>query len=39
MLGYALAKLRFRGKGLLMALVLATLMLPAGGDARSRSSC
>ena len=29
MLGYALAKLRFRGKGLLMALVLSTLMLPA----------
>lgn len=30
MLGYALAKLRFRGKGLLMALVLSTLMVPAG---------
>ncbi len=29
MLGYALAKLRFRGKGLLMGLVLSTLMLPA----------
>jgi len=29
MLGYALAKLRFRGKGVLMALVLSTLMLPA----------
>jgi multiple sugar transport system permease protein len=29
MLGYALAKLRFRGKGILMALVLSTLMLPA----------
>jgi multiple sugar transport system permease protein len=29
MLGYALAKLRFRGKGLIMALVLSTLMLPA----------
>ena len=29
MLGYALAKLRFRGKGLLMALVLSTLMVPA----------
>lgn len=28
MLGYALAKLRFIGKGTLMALVLATLMLP-----------
>ena len=34
MLGYALAKLRFRGKGLLMALVLSTLMLPA-----ARRSC
>ena len=30
MLGYALAKLRWRGKGLVMALVLSTLMLPAG---------
>lgn len=29
MLGYALAKLRFRGKGVLMGLVLSTLMLPA----------
>ena len=29
MLGYALAKLRFRGKGIIMALVLSTLMLPA----------
>jgi multiple sugar transport system permease protein len=29
MLGYALAKLRFRGKGILMALVLSTLMPPA----------
>jgi multiple sugar transport system permease protein len=29
MLGYALAKLHFRGKGLIMALVLSTLMLPA----------
>jgi multiple sugar transport system permease protein len=28
MLGYALAKLRFLGKGVLMGLVLATLMLP-----------
>ena len=28
MLGYALAKLRFSGKGVLMGLVLATLMLP-----------
>jgi len=28
MLGYALAKLRFRGKGLIMALVISTLMLP-----------
>ncbi len=28
MLGYALAKLRFAGKGVLMGLVLATLMLP-----------
>jgi len=28
MLGYALAKLRFRGKGLVMALVISTLMLP-----------
>lgn len=30
MLGYALAKLRWRGKRLVMALVLATLMVPAG---------
>lgn len=30
MLGYALAKLRWRGKGLVLALVLATLMVPAG---------
>ncbi len=30
MLGYALAKLRWHGKGLIMALVLATLMVPAG---------
>ena len=30
MLGYALAKLRWRGKGLVMGLVLATLMVPAG---------
>lgn len=30
MLGFALAKLRWRGKGLVMALVLSTLMLPAG---------
>ena len=30
MLGYALAKLRWRGKGLIMGLVLATLMVPAG---------
>lgn len=29
MLGYALAKLRFRGKRVLLLLVLATLMLPA----------
>jgi len=29
MLGYALAKLRWRGKGAVMGLVLATLMLPA----------
>ena len=28
MLGYALAKLRFRGKGVIMALVISTLMLP-----------
>jgi multiple sugar transport system permease protein len=30
MLGYALAKLQWRGKRLVMALVLATLMVPAG---------
>jgi multiple sugar transport system permease protein len=30
MLGYALAKLRWHGKGLIMGLVLATLMVPAG---------
>ena len=30
MLGYALAKLRWRGKRLVMGLVLATLMVPAG---------
>ena len=30
MLGYALAKLKWRGKGLVMGLVLATLMVPAG---------
>jgi len=30
MLGYALAKLRWRGKRLIMGLVLATLMVPAG---------
>jgi multiple sugar transport system permease protein len=30
MLGWALAKLRWRGKGAVMGLVLATLMLPAG---------
>jgi multiple sugar transport system permease protein len=30
MLGYALAKLEWRGKGLIMGLVLATLMVPAG---------
>ncbi|HEY6057661.1 MAG TPA: carbohydrate ABC transporter permease [Candidatus Limnocylindrales bacterium] len=30
MLGYALAKLRWRGKGVIMGLVLATLMVPAG---------
>jgi len=30
MLGYALAKLHWRGKNLVMALVLATLMVPAG---------
>ena len=30
MLGYALAKLRWHGKRLIMALVLATLMVPAG---------
>jgi multiple sugar transport system permease protein len=30
MLGYALAKLQWRGKGLIMGLVLATLMVPAG---------
>jgi multiple sugar transport system permease protein len=30
MLGYALAKLRWRGKKVIMALVLATLMVPAG---------
>ena len=29
MLGYALAKLRFRGKRMLLVLVLATMMLPA----------
>jgi multiple sugar transport system permease protein len=29
MLGYALAKIRFRGKGVLLLLVLATLMVPA----------
>jgi multiple sugar transport system permease protein len=30
MLGYALAKLRWRGKRVVMAVVLATLMVPAG---------
>ena len=30
MLGYALAKLRWRGKRVIMAVVLATLMVPAG---------
>lgn len=30
MLGYALAKLPWRGKGVVMAVVLATLMVPAG---------
>jgi multiple sugar transport system permease protein len=30
MLGYALAKLKWRGKGVVMGLVLATLMVPAG---------
>jgi multiple sugar transport system permease protein len=30
MLGYSLAKLRWHGKGLVMGLVLATLMVPAG---------
>ncbi len=30
MLGYALAKLEWRGKRLIMGLVLATLMVPAG---------
>jgi multiple sugar transport system permease protein len=30
MLGYALAKLRWHGKGVIMGLVLATLMVPAG---------
>jgi multiple sugar transport system permease protein len=30
MLGYALAKLKWRGKSLVMGLVLATLMVPAG---------
>jgi multiple sugar transport system permease protein len=30
MLGYALAKLQWRGKGLITGLVLATLMVPAG---------
>jgi multiple sugar transport system permease protein len=30
MLGYALAKLRWRGKRVIMVLVLATLMVPAG---------
>lgn len=30
MLGYALAKLEWRGKGVIMGLVLATLMVPAG---------
>jgi multiple sugar transport system permease protein len=30
MLGYALAKLRWRGKGIVMGVVLATLMVPAG---------
>ena len=30
MLGYALAKLQWRGKGVIMGLVLATLMVPAG---------
>jgi len=30
MLGYALAKLRWRGKRLIMGVVLATLMVPAG---------
>jgi multiple sugar transport system permease protein len=29
MLGYALAKLRFKGKGVLLGVVLATMMLPA----------
>jgi multiple sugar transport system permease protein len=29
MLGYALAKIRFRGKGVLLLLVMATLMVPA----------
>ena len=29
MLGFALAKLKFAGKGVLMGLVIATLMLPA----------
>jgi multiple sugar transport system permease protein len=29
MLGYALAKIRFRGKGILLLLVMATLMVPA----------
>jgi multiple sugar transport system permease protein len=30
MLGYALAKLQWRGKGIVMGVVLATLMVPAG---------
>src|SRR5918995_255435 len=30
MLGYALAKLRWRGKRIVLAVVLATLMVPAG---------
>ena len=33
MLGWALAKLRWRGKGFVMGLVLATLMLPGRRDA------
>ena len=39
MLGYALAKLQFFGKGVLMGLVLATLMLPGAAILVPLSSC